>query len=273
MTTQCSICFDDIENDNNKIITICNHAFHSTCLIKNIVMNGSDCPNCRKNLTGEENNNHYDDDEDYDDEEEEEYEENDEDIEFDINTFLSEEERMMQSILMEQNTINYNNSLPDNLFVEEDEIPIKVQDLFVEEDDVSFEVHPLHFAFIEFNKKNYDNFECIFKKNNINFKCYKGDYKFNNELIKKQDFMVSNCIKTLIEKLRSPNNLLYCIRGYKNSDKIYNVTSLFLFKNDAELELVTNDFDLVECNYDDFISNIKHKEEENLICEKYNIEN
>lgn len=271
MTTQCSICFDDIENDNNKIITICNHAFHSTCLIKNIVMNGSDCPNCRKNLTGEANNNYYDEEEENYDEEDENYDEeeddeeenyNNQENEFDINTFLSDEEKMMQSILMEQNSLVYQNSLVQDFF-EEDKI----------EDATTVEVDPLHSAFIEFNKKNYDSFECIFKNKNIDYKFYKGEYKFNDDLNSKQDFMVSNCIQTLINKLHSPNNLMYCIRGYKNNDNTFNLTSIFLFKNDNKLELVTDDFNLVECNYDEFITNIKHKEDKTLICEKYNIKN
>jgi hypothetical protein len=219
-------------------------------------MNGSDCPNCRKNLTGEEQTPNYIDDEDdessyYNDEDDENSYHSDGDSSqepiFDINTFLSEEDKMMQYILMEQNYIENKNISDDS---------------------------DIHNIFVEFNKNNFTEFENMIKDKN--YKYYKGDYKFNNELNFSQDFMISNYITGLIDKLQSPNNLLYCIRGYKSADKIYNIKSIFLFNNDLELgnndlELCNNDFNLVECNFDEFIENIKPKEEEYLICEKYNI--
>ncbi len=49
----CPICLDSITNSNN-MITNCGHYFHSTCMIKYIVMSKSNnqicCPKCRTNI-------------------------------------------------------------------------------------------------------------------------------------------------------------------------------------------------------------------------------
>ena len=48
--SECPICFEVMENDNNKITTECGHKFHSNCFLKNVVHNGFNCPCCRKEL-------------------------------------------------------------------------------------------------------------------------------------------------------------------------------------------------------------------------------
>jgi len=37
-------------NEKNKTITECGHAFHSTCLMKNVAHNGFNCPYCRTSM-------------------------------------------------------------------------------------------------------------------------------------------------------------------------------------------------------------------------------
>lgn len=44
---ECSICLENISNINISI-TKCKHCFHTSCLTKNISMNGHNCPNCRR---------------------------------------------------------------------------------------------------------------------------------------------------------------------------------------------------------------------------------
>jgi len=43
---ECSICMEEIINENDKVITRCNHHFHSGCLHRWTMQNNS-CPNCR----------------------------------------------------------------------------------------------------------------------------------------------------------------------------------------------------------------------------------
>jgi len=43
---ECSICMEEIINENDKVITRCNHQFHSGCLHRWTMQNNS-CPNCR----------------------------------------------------------------------------------------------------------------------------------------------------------------------------------------------------------------------------------
>ena len=288
MSLQCSICFDEIPDDTNKVVTICNHAFHSTCLIKNIVMNGSDCPNCRKNLTGEETKNNYDDeDEYYDDDEEtiinsdsENEEEEIPDLEpaFDINTFLSEEDKMMQSILMEQNNLcnqivisEEDKMMQTILFSESQNNQTYNQNIEQNNDlhnETFEEIHnnsSTYEIISQFKKKNYENFEKSLKFKN--YKYYKGTYKFINELDDKPEFFVCNTITRLVEKYQSYNYILFCIRAFKT-----NVNSIFCCKHDI-LSTIIEDFDIIECDINDFISEIKPIENnKNLIGESYNID-
>lgn len=46
---ECSICLNKIYNNNNCLITECNHCYHTSCLIKNVLNKNYDCPLCRKN--------------------------------------------------------------------------------------------------------------------------------------------------------------------------------------------------------------------------------
>lgn len=45
----CPICFDAIDN-KNFVTTECGHCFHCSCLMKNVVNNGFDCPMCRQKM-------------------------------------------------------------------------------------------------------------------------------------------------------------------------------------------------------------------------------
>ena len=45
----CSICLENIINEEHKKITTCNHTFHEECMAKWMSLNHS-CPLCRKNL-------------------------------------------------------------------------------------------------------------------------------------------------------------------------------------------------------------------------------
>lgn len=240
MSIQCSICFDDIENDINKVITLCNHTYHSTCLIKNIVINGSNCPNCRKNLTGEENKNYYE-EEEYDYENDPDIEEDDDGEEnnnedFDIDVFLSDEDRILQNILMEQVDINSQN---DQTIIN------------------------------NFKNKNYEGFENLLKT--TNYKYFKGNYKYNSYLDNKVDFMVNNSVTTFIEKYRDSNNFIYCLRAYKSDENKYNIYGIFILKNN-DLGLIDEDFNAKETTLDTILSKIRPQENKNtLISEKYNI--
>ena len=44
---ECSICLEEIEDEEDKYITLCNHIFHQSCLIKWIKDN-QNCPICRR---------------------------------------------------------------------------------------------------------------------------------------------------------------------------------------------------------------------------------
>lgn len=48
--SECPICYDVIENNNNNIKTECGHEFHSNCFLENVAHNGFSCPCCRKEL-------------------------------------------------------------------------------------------------------------------------------------------------------------------------------------------------------------------------------
>jgi hypothetical protein len=70
---ECCICLDEISDISNRVITECNHTFHTSCLMKNIAANGFACPCCRSEMA------EVKDDEDEDDEDESYEDEDDED--------------------------------------------------------------------------------------------------------------------------------------------------------------------------------------------------
>ena len=66
----CPICFESISASNNCLTTECGHRFHSSCLFKNIALNGFNCPYCRSSMTDIVNYHHdsdHDSDNDSDD--------------------------------------------------------------------------------------------------------------------------------------------------------------------------------------------------------------
>lgn len=76
---ECPICYEGITKKANKTITECGHLFHSSCLIKHVVLANVGCPLCRQPLADIEedeeeenddssNNTSRDDDDDDDDE-------------------------------------------------------------------------------------------------------------------------------------------------------------------------------------------------------------
>ena len=72
----CCICMEDIVSiTTNSVVTECGHLFHTSCLMKNVVINGFKCPYCRTIMANEndsenlEINNHAENLEIVDDEE------------------------------------------------------------------------------------------------------------------------------------------------------------------------------------------------------------
>jgi hypothetical protein len=65
---ECSICLDVINGPNNMVVTNCGHTFHCLCLMSNIAHmnhNRLNCPNCRQDLSynnDEEEETEYEDD-------------------------------------------------------------------------------------------------------------------------------------------------------------------------------------------------------------------
>jgi len=47
---ECPICMDTVERKINCVITECGHAFHTNCLLTNILHNGFGCPYCRSDM-------------------------------------------------------------------------------------------------------------------------------------------------------------------------------------------------------------------------------
>jgi hypothetical protein len=64
-TSECPICFDII-NSTNQTITECGHAFHTNCLMKNVMHNGFGCPYCRAKMCEEPETSLSDEEEDSD---------------------------------------------------------------------------------------------------------------------------------------------------------------------------------------------------------------
>ena len=46
-TIECPICMENIDDNCNKVVTECGHAFHCSCLMRNAAFNGFGCPYCR----------------------------------------------------------------------------------------------------------------------------------------------------------------------------------------------------------------------------------
>lgn len=81
--SECPICFEVMENDNNKIKTECGHEFHSNCFLTNVAHNGFNCPCCRKELAQNPCScDMYDSDEEDEDEEDEDEDDEDEEDDF-----------------------------------------------------------------------------------------------------------------------------------------------------------------------------------------------
>jgi hypothetical protein len=55
MADECSICYEVINAKIDSVITQCEHCFHTSCLMKNVVINGYACPLCRRALGKEDN--------------------------------------------------------------------------------------------------------------------------------------------------------------------------------------------------------------------------
>jgi hypothetical protein len=69
---ECPICMENIELTKNCVTTECGHAFHTNCLMKNVVFNGFGCPFCRTEMVedvSDESEYEDDEEEDVDDEE------------------------------------------------------------------------------------------------------------------------------------------------------------------------------------------------------------
>jgi hypothetical protein len=77
-TTECCICFENIDKHKNNCTTECGHSFCLKCLATSIVHNNSTCPYCRTNLVDipqkDDEEDIEDDEEDDEDDEYEEYE-------------------------------------------------------------------------------------------------------------------------------------------------------------------------------------------------------
>ena len=48
--SDCPICFEQIIATTNRVITMCGHEFHCSCLMKNASVNGFNCPYCRTTM-------------------------------------------------------------------------------------------------------------------------------------------------------------------------------------------------------------------------------
>jgi hypothetical protein len=48
--SECPICYEDIDETRNVVITECRHKFHATCLFRSTQSSGYRCPNCRGTL-------------------------------------------------------------------------------------------------------------------------------------------------------------------------------------------------------------------------------
>lgn len=59
---ECPICMDAIEVGKNCLTTECGHTFHSTCMLKNVSVNGFNCPCCRHEMVEEPKEEEEDDD-------------------------------------------------------------------------------------------------------------------------------------------------------------------------------------------------------------------
>ena len=60
--TDCPICLDVLEFNNNCVTTECGHCFHAKCLMNNISHNGFACPCCRAAMAETKEDENEDDD-------------------------------------------------------------------------------------------------------------------------------------------------------------------------------------------------------------------
>lgn len=65
--SECPICMDVIENNNNCMVTECGHRFHTNCMLKHVSMGNHGCPMCRSTMVPPSENEDSDEDEDEDD--------------------------------------------------------------------------------------------------------------------------------------------------------------------------------------------------------------
>ena len=82
MEQECPICFELIDNINDKISTQCKHNFHSSCFLTNVAYNGFNCPCCRTKLAeipDTDSDSETEDEDENEDENEDEDEDEDED--------------------------------------------------------------------------------------------------------------------------------------------------------------------------------------------------
>ena len=49
----CSICLEEFNKNDNKVVTSCNHVFHKHCLQECMKANLTNCPLCRENILNE----------------------------------------------------------------------------------------------------------------------------------------------------------------------------------------------------------------------------
>lgn len=88
--SECPICFEAMDNENNNIKTECGHEFHSNCFLTNVLHNGFDCPCCRKELVKKQCTcgmyDSYDDDSEMSNDHDEMSDSEDEDDDEEVNT-------------------------------------------------------------------------------------------------------------------------------------------------------------------------------------------
>ena len=51
---ECPICYETLNTCTNFIVTECGHKFHASCILKNVSVNGLNCPCCRYQMVEEE---------------------------------------------------------------------------------------------------------------------------------------------------------------------------------------------------------------------------
>lgn len=54
MNQECPICMDAIDMAKNCATTECGHCFHTSCLVRNVKVNGMNCPCCRTAIASDD---------------------------------------------------------------------------------------------------------------------------------------------------------------------------------------------------------------------------